>query len=131
VKRLLLAWLAAAFSANAADTSPSFVQPKAGDGCWARFYGEPGFKEPMGLLGGALYVNSLAAPGFIGNLEVREYFSRVRSAAAGPSAQIILYAAPGFDQEIARVAPGQKVADLAAIGFPRQVESLKIVCDRP
>jgi hypothetical protein len=127
----LLALLGVALTASAADPSPSFVQPKASEGCWARFYGEPDFKEPMGLLSGALYINSLAAPGFIGHLEVREYFSRVRSAAVGPSAQVIVYAAPGFDREIARVEPGQKVANLATIGFPQRVASLKIVCDRP
>jgi hypothetical protein len=120
-----------ALNAAAADPTPSFVQPKAGDGCWVRFFAEPAYRDSMGLLGGAFYVNSLAAPGYIGDLEVREYFSRVRSVEVGPQAQIILYAAPGFDKEIARLAPAQKVPDLRAIGFPKRVESLKIICDRP
>ena len=126
MKLFLLALLGVAFTASAADPSPSFVQPKAAEGCWARFYGQPGFQEPMGLLSGAL-----ASPGLIGHLDVREYFSRAHSAAVGPSAEMIVYAAPGFDEEIARVGPGQKVANLATIGFPQRVASLKIVCDHP
>lgn len=131
MKIAILAFLGVALTAAAADPSPSFVQPKAGDGCWTRFYARPAYKKSMGLLGGTLYVNSLAAPGYIGELEVRDYFSRVRSLEVGPEAAVILYAAPGFDQEIARLGPGHKVADLSAIGFQKRVESLKIVCDRP
>lgn len=131
MKVLALALLGVALTAAAADTSPSFVQPKVGEGCWARFFEQPGFAEPMGLLSGALYVNSLAAPGYIGELSVREYFSRARSAAMGPQARMLVYASPGFDREMARIAPGEKVADLSAIGFPKRAASLKIVCDRP
>jgi hypothetical protein len=125
----MFALLSVALNAAAADTSPSFVQPKAGEGCWTRFFAKPQYKQPMGLLGGSLYVNSLAAPGFIGNLRVRDYFSRARSVEVGPNAQVILYAARGFDQEIARVRPGSKMPDLDAIGFHKRVESLKIACD--
>ena len=128
---LAFAALGVALTAAAADTSPSFVQPKAGEGCWAKFFAQPRFAEPMGLLSGALYVNSLAGPGFIGEVSVREYFSRARSAAIGPQAELFVYASPGFDEEIARIGPGQKVEDLSAIGFPKRVASLKIRCDRP
>jgi hypothetical protein len=125
---LLFALVLAATPALAADPTPSTVDPKAGEGCWVRFFSAKDFKQPMGRLAGATYINSLAAPGLIGNLDVKEYFGLVRSAVVGPEALLVLYAEPGFREESAKLDPGRKVADLGEFGFPKNVASLKIIC---
>lgn len=96
-----------------------------------RFFSAKAFEQPMGRLAGATYINSLAAPGFIGKLGVDDYFGRARSAVVGPEALLVLYAEPGFREEKAKLEPGRKVADLGVLGFPKDVASLKIVCAKP
>jgi hypothetical protein len=125
---LLFVLLLAAAPVLAADPSPATVDPKAGEGCWVKFFGAEDFKQPMGRLAGATYINSLAAPGLIGNLDVKEYFGRVRSAEVGPEALLVLYGEPAFREEKAKLEPGRKVADLGQFGFPKNVASLKIIC---
>jgi hypothetical protein len=120
--------LLAATPVLAVDPSPSTVDPKAGEGCWVKFFSGKGFEQPMGRLSGPTYINSLAAPGLIGNLDVNEYFGRARSAVVGPEALLVLYAEPAFREEKAKVEPGREVADLGKLGFPKDVASLKIIC---
>jgi hypothetical protein len=119
VRLAALALLAVAMNATAAE------------GCWAQFFSQPSFKGPMHRLSGSVYINSISAPGYIGELALRDYFSRARSVSVGPRAQLILYAARGFDQEIGTLEPGRQVADLSTIGFHKRVVSLKVVCERP
>lgn len=127
----LLVLLLAAAPVLAADPSPATLDAKEGEGCWVRFFSAKAFEQPMGRLAGATYINSLAAPGFIGKLGVDDYFGRARSAIVGPEAQLVLYAEPGFREQSAKLAPGRKIADLGELGFPKGVASLKIVCAKP
>jgi hypothetical protein len=128
VRLFVLLLLVLAGPALAADPSPSTLDPKAGEGCWVRFFSAKAFEQPMGRLAGATYINSLAAPGFIGKLGVEEYFGRARSAIVGPEARLVLYAEPGFREQSAKLDPGRRIADLEELGFPKGVASLKIVC---
>lgn len=127
----LLVVLLVAARALAADPRPSTLERKAEEGCWVRFFSAKDFEQPMGRLAGATYINSLAAPGFIGKVGVDDYFDRARSAVVGPEALLFLYAEPGFREEKAKLEPGRRVADLAKLGFPKDVASLKIVCAQP
>ena len=126
-----LALLALLLFAGAALGADPGRARKAGDGCGVRFFAATGFEQPMGRLAGALYINSLAAPGLIGNLSVKDYFARARSVMIGPEALLVAYSQPGFRDELVRLEAGRRVGDLAAIGFPKRAASLKVICIRP
>jgi hypothetical protein len=100
----------------------------AEEGCWVHFFADPDFAQPMDRLNGALYVNSVAPPGFIGRYRESEYLQRVRSVMVGPEAHLLAYAEPGFEAEIFAFGPGHKERDLAGLEFGRRVASLKILC---
>ena len=95
-----------------------------------RFYGEQEYRQPLVRIAGALFLNSLIGPGYIGAVAVREFPRRVRSLAVGPEARVFVYAEPGFKTETAALGPDDKVANLASLGFPKGVGSLKILCER-
>ena len=102
---------------------------KAAAGCWVRFFEEPGFERPLGRLAGAVYVNSISGPGLIGEIHQEEFFRRARSAIVGPQAKLTAYAERGFRDEVVLLPPGRKVEDLRALGFPKRIASLKILCE--
>jgi hypothetical protein len=129
VRIALLAVLITALPAGAADLDPPQLDPKHGEGCWVRFFDQPGFKEPLGRLAGAAYINSTAGPGLIGNLNEEEFFRRARSAIVGPEARLIAYAEPGFRGELFSLEPQREVGDMRELGFPKRVASLKILCE--
>ena len=93
--------------------------------------GAMGFEQPMASLTGALYINSLAAPGLIGALTVKDYFNRARSVTVGPEALLIAYSQPGFRDELVRLEAGRRVGDLSQVGFPKRAASLKVICVKP
>lgn len=111
--------------ADARNPSP---QPR--EGCWVRFYGEQEYRQPLVRVAGALFLNSVMGPGYVGVLPVRDFPRRVRSLAVGPDARVFVYAEPGFRTETAALGPDEKVANLASLGFPKGVGSLKILCGR-
>lgn len=115
--------------AAAVDLNPPQLDPKYSEGCWVRFFDKPGMKEPFGRIAGQLYINSIAPPGLIGNMNEEEFFRRARSLEVGPEARFVAYAEPGFRKEILDLEPGRELPDLRAIGFPKEVASLKIVCE--
>jgi hypothetical protein len=129
VRIALLAALWVALPAGAVDPSPTTVDPRAGEGCWALVFQQANFEGPQGRLPGRLYINSIAGPGMIGDLSDREFLKSARSLVMGPEATLLAYAEPGFRKEIISLEPGQKVKDLREIGFPAQIASLKIVCE--
>lgn len=114
--------------AFAVDPSPSYLDPKQGEGCWVQFFDEREFARPMGRLAGNLYLNSTAGPGLIGRMSDEEFLRRAQSLIVGPEANLIAYAEPGFDREIVRFEAGRKVPALREAGFPEKVASLKIAC---
>ncbi|HUF81886.1 MAG TPA: hypothetical protein VMN03_12160, partial [Burkholderiales bacterium] len=73
--------------AAAADLNPPQLDPKYGEGCWVRFFDEPRFERPLGRLAGAIYINSIAGPGLIGEMNEEEFFRRARSLVVGPEVQ--------------------------------------------
>lgn len=127
--KTLVAALFACLPAAAADLNPPQLDPKYGEGCWVRFFEEPGLERPLGRLAGAVYVNSLSGPGLIGGMNEEEFFRRVRSLVVGPEARLTAYAERGFSKEMFTLEPGREVEDLRALGFPKQVASLKILCE--
>ena len=118
----------AVLPAAAAVLNPPQLDPKYGEGCWVRFFNEPNFERPLGNLAGPMYINSIAGPGLIGEMNEEEFFRRARSVTVGPEAKLLAYAEPGFRNEIISLEPNREVKDLHAIGFPKKVASLKIVC---
>jgi|SRR5687768_5147476 hypothetical protein len=129
VKLALLTALWMALPAGAADLNPPQLDPKYGEGCWVRFFSEPGFEEPLGRLAGALYINSITGPGLIGQMDEEEFFRRARSAIVGPEARLTAYAERGFRKEAFTLEPGREVKDLRGLGFPKGIASLKILCE--
>lgn len=129
VRLALLAALWMALPAGAADLNPPQLDPKYGEGCWVRFFNEPSFKEPLGRLAGALYINSITGPGLIGQMDEEEFFRRARSAIVGPEARLTAYAERGFRKEAFTLEPGREVKDLRELGFPKGIASLKILCE--
>jgi hypothetical protein len=123
---LLLAALAS--PARGADTSPATVDPKTGEGCWVRFFGEPDFRQPIGRLAGGMYIYSIEKPGLIGKRSEEKFLKDARSAIVGPEATLRAYSEPGFDKELIVLEPQRKVQDLRALGFPARIASLKITC---
>jgi hypothetical protein len=103
----------------------------AAQGCWVRFFEEENFARPLQRLSGALYINSIAGPGLIGHMNEEDFFRRAHSLVVGPEARLFAYAERGFAEELFRLEPGAKVHDLREIGFPTQVASLKVLCQRP
>jgi len=130
MRRLFLAVLFLHGGAYAVDPTPATVDPAVGEGCWVQFFAERDFKRPMGMLPGGTYINSLAGPGLIGEFGEREYLQRTASLVVGPEAKLVIYAEPGFDNELATIGPNRKVPALDAIGFPQRVASLKVLCER-
>ena len=130
MRLVLLASLCIHASAFALDPTPSTVDPAVGEGCWVQFFAERDFKRPMGMLTGGTYINSLAGPGLIGEFDEREYFQRTASLVVGPEAKLVIYAEPGFDQELVTIGPNRKVPALNDIGFPQRAASLKVLCER-
>jgi hypothetical protein len=124
------ALLLAALSAAAADLNPPQLDPKYGEGCWVRFFAEAGFEQPLGRLAGAVYIVSISAPGLIGEMNEENFFRRAHSLVVGPEATLTAYAEAGFRREVFSLEPGREVKDLRALGFPKRVASLKILCDR-
>lgn len=120
----------AALPAAAAVLNPPQLDPQHGDGCWVRFFNEPNFERPLGNLAGPMYINSLSEPGLIGEMNEEQFFRRVRSAVVGPEAKLLAYAEPGFRKELFTLEPNREVNDLQAIGFPKNVASLKIDCEK-
>ena len=129
VRLALLAALSLALSAGAADPTPPQHDPRDGDGCWVNYFNEPGFEEPLGRLAGAVYINSIAGPGLIGQMNEEQFFRRARSLVVGPEARLTAYAERGFRAEVFSLEPGREVKDLRALGFPKKVASLKILCE--
>jgi hypothetical protein len=115
------------FCASAEAASPRAAKH---EGCWVRFFGDEDFKRPIARVVGALFLNSVFGPGYIDAVSVRDFPRRVRSLAVGPEARVFVYAEPGFKSEVANLGPDDKVPDLASIGFPKAVGSLKILCAR-
>jgi hypothetical protein len=125
--RSLIALFLVATPAFAADPTPPATPPKAGEGCWVRFFSSTDFERPLGRLAEGRSISSLAAPG-TGNEDVVEYVTRARSMVLGPGARLVAYAEPGFRDELATFEPRQHVPDLEQIGFARRVASLKVIC---
>lgn len=129
----MLRFLALALVANCAwavEPNPSYLDPKAGDGCWVHYFEERDFGGSMGRLAGTLYINSVMGPGLIGTLGVKEYLRRADSLIVGPEARLIAYAQPGFMEVLSSLEPGARAHDLDALGFPARIGSLKIACVR-
>jgi hypothetical protein len=122
---MAVAWLPAAAQVGQMPA----LDPKYGEGCWVRFFEEPGLEQPLGRLAGAVYINSISGPGLIGQMNEEEFFRRARSVAVGPEARLTAYAERGFRQEVFSLEPGREVKDLHALGFPKKVASLKILCE--
>ena len=116
--------------AAAAVLNPPQLDPEYGEGCWVRFFNEPNFERPLGNLAGPMYINSISEPGLIGEMNEEEFFRRARSVLVGPEASLLAYAEPGFRKEIFTLEPNREVSDLQAIGFPKDVASLKIACEK-
>ena len=129
VKLAFLVALALSLPVRAADLNPPQLDPRYGEGCWVRFFNGPNFERPLGNLAGAMYINSITGPGLIGQMNEEEFFRRARSLIVGPEAKLLAYAEPGFRKEIISLDPNREVRDLHAIGFPKKVASLKIVCE--
>ena len=125
---LLLGGLLLPDAARAVDPNPARVDPQSGDGCWVRFFDERGFRKPIGRLAGNLYINSIEGPGLIGKGSDKEFLHRSESLVVGPEARLIAYEEPGFRKELVDLGPGRKVSDLARIGLPARIASLKISC---
>ena len=131
MRRVAIVSLAAcglAAPALAIDPSPSYLDPKYGEGCWVRFFEDENFERPLARIGRSTYINSLAAPGLIGEMQIPEFFQRASSLVVGPEARLVAYAEPGFRKEVLNFEAGREVPDLQAIGFPERVASLKIDC---
>jgi len=124
----LLSLVVVFFAVPLADARNPSAQAR--EGCWVRFYGEQEYRQPLVRVAGALFLNSVVGPGYIGVLSVRDFPRRVRSLLVGPEARVFVYAEPGFKTELAEIGPDDKVADLASLGFPKGVGSLKILCER-
>jgi hypothetical protein len=120
----------AAGPAAAIDRNPSYLDPKYGEGCWVRFFEDANFERPLGRIGRSTYINSLAAPGLIGEMQIPEFFQRASSLVVGPEARLIGYAEPGFRKEVLNFEARREVPDLQAVGFPERVASLKIDCEK-
>jgi hypothetical protein len=127
----MIALLLAALPAASADLNPPQLEPKYGEGCWVRFFEQPDFEQPLGRLAGAMYVNSVRGPGpgLIGKMSEEEFFRRSRSLVVGPEAKLTAYAERGFRAELFSLEPGRQVKDLRTLGFPKNVSSLKILCE--
>ena len=133
MRRLSIAALAAcglAAPALAIDTNPSYLDPEYGEGCWVRFFEDANFERPLGRIGRSTYINSLAAPGLIGEMQIPEFFRRASSLVVGPEARLIAYGEPGFRKEVLNFEARREVPDLQAVGFPERVASLKIDCEK-
>jgi hypothetical protein len=96
-----------------------------------RFFEQPGLEQPLGRLAGAVYINSVSGPGpgLIGKMNEEEFFRRSRSLVVGPEARLTAYAERGFRGELFSLEPSREVEDLRALGFPKKVASLKILCE--
>lgn len=129
VRLALLVGLWVAMAARAADINPPQLDPNYGEGCWVRFFEEPGLEHPLGRLSGAMYINSIAGPGLIGSMNEEQFFRRARSLVVGPEARLTAYAERGFREEVFSLEPGREVKDLHALGFPKKIASLKILCE--
>jgi hypothetical protein len=107
------------------------AEPKYGEGCWVRFFEQSGLEQPLGRLAGAVYINSVSGPGpgLIGKMNEEEFFRRSRSLVVGPEARLTAYAERGFRGELFSLEPSREVEDLRALGFPKKVASLKILCE--
>jgi hypothetical protein len=92
------------------------------------FFAAQDFAQPMDRLSGALYVNSVAPPGFLGRYSEKEYLRRAGSVVIGPEARLLAYAQPGFQGQIFAFEPGRRVRDLHELEFAARVASLKIQC---
>jgi hypothetical protein len=131
VRRIFLAVFVAILPAAAmAQVGPMpTLDPKYGEGCWVRFFEEPGLEQPLGRLAGAIYINSISGPGLIGQMNEEEFFRRARSLVVGPEARLTAFAERGFRQELFSLEPGREVEDLHELDFPKKVASLKILCE--
>lgn len=137
MERLILGVMVAALAASPALTAAASglgtlptLDRKDGEGCWVRFFEDPGFKHPMTRVPGPLYINSISAPGLIGMRDEEEFFAEAGSVLVGPEAKLVVYAEPGFRDELFTLEPGKGVDELRALGFPDKVASLKIICER-
>lgn len=130
----LLAFAAALAGCNTGPPErDTFVPPYAEKGCWARLYGEPGFRGAMRELEGPVFVEALGAtPVLVDNLrETRPQplFIDVRSVELGPHARLDAFAEPLFRAPPALAwGPGTRVADSAAAGFPGRIGSFRLQC---
>jgi hypothetical protein len=100
------------------------------EGCWVRFYGERDYTRLLVRVTGPLFLNSFAGPGYVGQLSVRDFPARVHSLAVGPQAHLVVFGERAFTKELSTLGPDRKIPDATALGFPRDVGSIKIVCDR-
>jgi hypothetical protein len=127
--KLLAIAVAALLPAGAlgVDPTPSYVEPSEGEGCWVLFFAEPDFKRPIGRLPGRVYVGSLTAPGKIGEVDTREFFSYVESIQVGPEASLEVYGEPMFEKRISTLKPGERIADARPIR--ERMQSMKILCE--
>jgi hypothetical protein len=130
--RAMLAGVAAlccALPAEAVRLIPADVAPKPHERCWVRFFGAEDFKQPLGRLPGGLYIQSIAGPGLVDDMELQDFFERTESLVMGPEARLVGYAERGFVGEVLALEPRRKVANLRALGFPERLASMKIICE--
>ena len=129
--------LAASLAAGACSAplrEADFVLPPyAEKGCWARFYEQADFGEPMRQIEGPTFVEAI--PGGVIKVPdqetagVQPLFVEARSLQVGPHARVLGYRETLFRGEATVLAPGTVVRDAAAIGYPQRFASLKLQCE--
>ena len=114
----------------ASGTAFAYGSSTPAEGCWVRFYGDKDYARPLVRVTGPYFLNSFAGPGYVGQLSVRDFPARIHSLAVGPQAHLVVFGERAFTKELTTLGADRKVPDLTALGFPKSVGSLKIVCDR-
>lgn len=98
-------------------------EPSIRNGCWARIYGESDFE------GGALTLTGpLSMPTMLGPFGIN-WKNRVRSIEVGKTAVLTVFDNVNFNEKIATIGPGKRVANLSKkMGYFDEFSSMKIAC---
>lgn len=94
------------------------------EGCWAKLFGEQGFKGDTLTLVGPVDMPDMTGPFGV------EWGEKVSSVKAGPNAKVTLYDNENYRDRAAAVRPGEQLGQISdRLGIFEEVQSMKISCD--
>lgn len=93
------------------------------NGCWAKLYGENGFRGDSLTLVGPVDMADMRGPFGV------QWDDKVSSIKAGPNATVTIYDDTNYRDKAATVRPREQVQEISEkMGFFEDVESLKVTC---